>query len=263
MQREEERRSRGAQEPDNWDVESLLSSVGEKVKEPVELTPERRQLLLADLQTQICAISKRGELANIIAILDRDEAKMPQVVELLGPKGRVSIDAVSPAGETPLLCAVDGGQLEVVRTLLERGAMVNKPGKDGVTPLHSAAGFGRLQVAKLLIAKGAQLIPDSEGDTPEDYARQFDAEPMLELLTEWKAEPAETAERYRMESDPKYAEDKKKRDAAEKAKREAAERKAKDAERATKEKERAAKEAKELEAAKVAAEERRKSITLD
>ena len=82
------------------------------------------------------------------------------------------------------------------------------------------------------------------------------------MLTEWKADPTETAERYRMECDPKYAEDKVKREAADRAKREAAEKKAKDAERAAKEKERAAKEAKELKAAKIAAEERRKSITL-
>lgn len=262
MQREEERRSRRSHESDSWDLESVLSSVTDQVREKVELTPERRQLLLAELQTQICAMCKRGEMSALLAILDRDEAKMPQVVELLGPKGRVNVDAVSPAGETPLLSAVDGGQLEVVRMLLERGALVNKRGKDGVTPLHSAAGFGRLELAKVLIAKGAHSATDAEGDTPEDYARQFGAEEMLVMLTEWKADPTETAERYRMECDPKYAEDKVKREAADRAKREAAEKKAKDAERAAKEKERAAKEAKELKAAKIAAEERRKSITL-
>ena len=72
MQREEERRSRHSQESDTWDVESVLSSVQDQVREPVELTPERRQLLLAELQTQICTMCKRGELPTIEAILDRD-----------------------------------------------------------------------------------------------------------------------------------------------------------------------------------------------
>lgn len=259
MLREEERRSRRSHESadDNWDMESVLS---EKVIK--EMTVERRQLLLAELQTQLCALCKKGDNETVAAILDRDESKMPQVVELLGPKQRVDVNALSPAGETPLLSATDGAQLETVRMLIERGAQVNKAGKDGVTPLHSAAGFGRIGLAKYLIAKGAQSLADAEGDTPESYARQFQAEEMLELLSEWKRNPDAKVEELKMECEPKYAEEKQRKEAEARAKAEAAEKKLKDAERAAKEKERAAKEAKELKAAKLAAEERRKSITL-
>ena len=255
MQREEERRSRRSGDLD--DLESVLSE-----KMTVEMTIERRQLLLAELQTQLCVLAKKGYDEKIVAILERDEVKMPQVVEILGPKGRIDVNALSPGGETALLSAVDGDQLKTVMTLIDRGANVNKPGKDGVTALHSAAGFGRISIAKYLIAKGAQSTKDAEGDTPEDYAKTFDAQPMLELFDRWKRNPQETVEELKVELVAGYKEEKQRRADAEKAKRAAAEKKAKDAERAIKEKERAAKEAKALEAARLAAEEKRKSITL-
>lgn len=255
MQREAERRSRPNRNSSEWnDLESVLS---ENVAQ--EMTVERRQLLLAELQTQLCVLCKKGYVDTIVAILDRDETKIPQIAELLGPKQRVDVNALSPAGETPLLSAVDGGQYETVTMLIERGANVNKSNSDRVTPLHSAAGFGRIDMAKYLIAKGAHMMQDAEGDTPEDYAQQFDADEMMRLFDRWKQRPQETVEALKVELLPKYAEEKQRKEEAERAKRLAAEKKAKDAERAAKEKERAAKEAKELDAARLATEERRRS----
>ena len=62
-----------------------------------------------------------------------------------------------PAAGERLLAAAEGGQVEVVRSLLEEGADVNAARGDGLTALHLAAEGGRLPVAKALVAAGAAV----------------------------------------------------------------------------------------------------------
>ena len=62
-----------------------------------------------------------------------------------------------PAAGERLLAAAEGGQVEVVRSLLEEGADVNAARGDGLTALHLAAEGGRLTVAKALVAAGAAV----------------------------------------------------------------------------------------------------------
>lgn len=137
-----------------------------------KMSAARKNLFVQELSAELCSYCKQGNLEMVRAILDKDEEKCPQVVALLGPQGKVSIDALTPAGETPLVCATDSGKLEMVQLILERGALVNKPAKDGVTALHSAAGFGRLQLVRFLVSQGAESAVDDEGDSPEAYAQQ-------------------------------------------------------------------------------------------
>ena len=47
------------------------------------------------------------------------------------------------------------GEVEVVRTLLSEGLLVNCAGPRGATPLHIAARFGQPQMVSLLIAQKA------------------------------------------------------------------------------------------------------------
>ena len=137
-----------------------------------KMSAARKNLFVQELSAELCSYCKQGNLEMVRAILDKDEEKCPQVVALLGSQGKVSIDARTPAGETPLVCATDSGKLEMVQLILERGALVNKPAKDGVTALHSAAGFGRLQLVRFLVSQGAESAVDDEGDNPEAYAQQ-------------------------------------------------------------------------------------------
>jgi ankyrin repeat protein len=64
---------------------------------------------------------------------------------------------------TPLHGAVCGGQLEVVRFLLDKGADVNAGDKRGETPIVYAVGLGFIKVAqrmpilKLLVQRGANV----------------------------------------------------------------------------------------------------------
>ena len=57
----------------------------------------------------------------------------------------------------PLTAAALGGQCEVVKLLLERGANIETKDSQGETPLIKAAATGQADVIKLLLAKGAKV----------------------------------------------------------------------------------------------------------
>jgi ankyrin repeat protein len=79
---------------------------------------------------------------------------------------------VCAADDTPLMCACESGNLELVETLMQDfGADPNRPNKDGMTALHSAAGFNRPDVVKYLLARGAKPTKtDADGQTAHQLA---------------------------------------------------------------------------------------------
>ena len=158
MSRRASRESRDSQEErrkNSYDSKSKEGKrrrkSGEFNNEPTimldNLSGQRIMLFMQELQAELCDHCKKGNTAMVRAILDKDEALVPQVVELLGER-IVDLDAASAAGETPLVKACDSGQLDIVTLLVDRGAATSKCGKDGVTPLHSSAGFGRVDITK-------------------------------------------------------------------------------------------------------------------
>ena len=82
------------------------------------------------------ATGKSGATALQIAA-ERGNAA---TVRLLAGKGaQVDRDSSYADHETPLMLAARAGHQEVVNTLLDLGAHVNRSGKDGWTPLMRAA----------------------------------------------------------------------------------------------------------------------------
>ena len=59
------------------------------------------------------------------------------------------VNKANNEGGTPLHCAGNNSQLQIVNVLLEAGAEVNKTNIDGDTPLHEASRRGRLEVVRL------------------------------------------------------------------------------------------------------------------
>ena len=51
--------------------------------------------------------------------------------------------------------AVNHGHVVIAELLLDNGAFVNIPGLDNDTPLHDAVQSGNLQCVRLLVQKGA------------------------------------------------------------------------------------------------------------
>jgi len=63
--------------------------------------------------------------------------------------------------------AVEDGNIERVKQLIEEGADVNVKYRRGTTVLHLASGAGRMDMVELLISKGATInTPDEKGWTP-------------------------------------------------------------------------------------------------
>jgi hypothetical protein len=92
-----------------------------------------------------------------------------QVADFIDAK-QADVNAADPAlGITPLSYATLFGHENVVELLLDRGATVNHPNRDGGTALHSAAFLGRAGITRRLLAAGADGMAKNErGETPLD-----------------------------------------------------------------------------------------------
>ena len=80
----------------------------------------------------------------------------------------VDVSAKDESGRTPIYAATVGGDKEVVKLLIAKGADVNaKAGISEKTPLHEAASSGHKEVVELLIANGADVNAKKKfGRTP-------------------------------------------------------------------------------------------------
>jgi len=68
---------------------------------------------------------------------------------------------------SPLRHAARSGQLEMVKFLVDHGAIIDAKAEDQATALTAACGKGHLEIVKVLIQKGANInVPDKDGDTP-------------------------------------------------------------------------------------------------
>ena len=83
----------------------------------------------------------------------------------------------------PLIAAASGGHLEMVRSLLDKGAEAKANSRFDGTALMRAASGGHLRVMKLLLDKGADVTAsDSNSRTALTIARQRDCKPIGALL---------------------------------------------------------------------------------
>ncbi|MCK7576954.1 MAG: ankyrin repeat domain-containing protein [Chromatiales bacterium] len=103
------------------------------------------------------------------------DAGQVEVLKLLLSRG-VDIDAFDDVGYATLHRAAGSGRTEAARFLLDRGARINLPDKNGEygwTAPTRAAGHGHVAVAKLLLGRGADVNSTSAtGRTPPDERRR-------------------------------------------------------------------------------------------
>ena len=103
--------------------------------------------------------------------------------------GKADVNAVDGIQQTPLMRAVDLGQLPIITLLLEAKANPNAKNKEGKTPLMMAISNGKPEVAKALIAGGADLnAQDNEGYTATLIAAQDMNAETLKVLVAAKAD---------------------------------------------------------------------------
>lgn len=80
--------------------------------------------------------------------------------------------------------AVRAGIVEDVKILIEKGANVNQPAKDGVTPLHVAIINNQEEIAELLIKAGAktEMVDNTTQATPLHMAALYGRDSLTTLL---------------------------------------------------------------------------------
>ena len=93
-------------------------------------------------------------------------------------------------GNTPLLNAVNKGDTDELRRLVEAGADVNAANDAGVTPLMNAGGMGNKEAVELLIQKGANVNHRTSGNyTPLMQAALVGNTEIVRILLDAGADP--------------------------------------------------------------------------
>ena len=111
-------------------------------------------------------------------LFDAIKAGNLQLLKSLVAKG-ANINSKNKRGETLLHIAVNSNDLNIVKWLLKEGININAIvshflNKEGSTALHYAIETGNLEIASLLIQKGADInILDLQGQSPLDLAIDF------------------------------------------------------------------------------------------
>lgn len=112
------------------------------------------------------------------------------IVELLA--ARAKVNAKNQLGETALMLASINGHLEIVRSLVLRGANVNQ---SGWTPLMYAATRDHVNIARLLISYGAKVDAAADnGYTALMMATRENKAGVVALLLANGADPNLTAQ---------------------------------------------------------------------
>lgn len=117
---------------------------------------------------------------GLVAALQQDSFR---VYEVLLKSPGINVNLASAQGETPLMMACIKGELKKVKTLIERGADINR---EGWTPLHYAVSTDKpetLEIIKLLLEGSAYIDASSpNGSTPLMLAAQYSSEGVVDLL---------------------------------------------------------------------------------
>ena len=98
----------------------------------------------------------------------------------------ISIDILNIEGKTPLYDAISTINIDMVNTLLVRGANINVQDYEESTPLHFAAKFGTKEMVELLLRNDLTTINEVDMDekTPLYYAISSNNFEMVNILIE-------------------------------------------------------------------------------
>ena len=127
------------------------------------MVPFRRRPLLVLLL--VCFVAVASAPVQAGKLTDAVKARDVALVHSLLAAGEYAQEKVR--GDYPLNVASLFGPVETVEALLEAGADIERPGRDGFHPLHNAVLSGRKEIVAILILRGAVVdAKDRKGRTP-------------------------------------------------------------------------------------------------
>ena len=133
--------------------------------------------------TQIYEVSSYRDQSGVNVIYAAAEAGNPEMVRMLLEAGALPGD-ISGWGETAIFGAIKQGRTEIVAMLLEADpALTEMPNRTGMTPLAMAVRLGETESARMLIEAGADLeYYDRWGWTPLHHAAWMGSYDCVQLL---------------------------------------------------------------------------------
>lgn len=122
------------------------------------------------------------QLIKLISAGDSDAA-----IALLSRE--IPFDEIGSSGRTPLMEAAFDGNIDVVRALIQSGAIISIQNSYGLTALHDAAAEGHSEIVELLIKSGANIDACSNQNvTPLMCAAAWDYFDTVKLLLDLGAD---------------------------------------------------------------------------
>lgn len=124
-----------------------------------------------------------GQLGLIMAF----EEPSPKVIQALIDWPKTNLNTLNAKGESPLMMAALKSEAGFAEQMVKKGADVNKT---GWTPLHYAATGGDVKVIKLLLENHAYIDAESpNGTTPLMMACRYGSTESVKLLLDEGADP--------------------------------------------------------------------------
>ena len=116
-------------------------------------------------------------------LIEAIEAQDAQKVKEFLENGSSPNDGFLNADNSPLICAADCGNIEVVELLLAYGADVNYQSDAGDSPLICAAVIGSERIVSVLLDRGAEVNSRNRfGATAPGYAKHHEHLSVVKLL---------------------------------------------------------------------------------
>lgn len=137
---------------------------------------------LVDYGADISQCDEHGRSPFFIAC----EQGHATILNILLPECDVEIlEKADNEGRSPLFIACKGGFIEIVKTLVLRGAQINRRNILQMTPLFVGCTEGHIDVIQYLVTAKADLnLPDFEGRTPLSVARDLRYADVVAVLVE-------------------------------------------------------------------------------
>lgn len=130
------------------------------------------------LQTPGIDLNKENSYGESPLMYPSLEGDLPRVKTMV-EKGA----SVNKLGWSPIHYAVIKGRADVLEYLLSKGAWPNSPAPDGSSPLYYAAQTGNIKTAKILLAHGADpFAMNGEYHSAMDVAKARKNQKMIELF---------------------------------------------------------------------------------
>ena len=127
--------------------------------------------------------SSRKQPGGYGLLLHAVSNKYTEIANLLLANGCKVNSVKKSLVNSPLHHAARNGELQLVRTLLDKGAIVDGKNHNGETPLHNAVVSRKMKVVELLLTKGANVNNTNKSDvTPLHLATEYCIKETFQLL---------------------------------------------------------------------------------